>query len=107
MMLEFTILIVLIILNSFSVYRFYFHMIFKDIDDVNKSIRFTLTPDLFSLFRREYLRDRIGEFKLGLFIMLCFITTMIEYGFVYDLIMRIIRWENLMISNLEKMDIRR
>ena len=91
MMLEFTILLVLIIINSFTVYRFYFRMIFKDIDDFNESIRFTLTPNIFSLFRGEYLRDRMGEFKLGLFVMLCFITTIIEYALVYDLILRIIR----------------
>lgn len=90
-MLELIIFFILIIINSFTVYRFYFHMFFKDVDDINESIRFTLTPDLFSLFRGEYLKDRIGEFKLGLFIMLCFITTMIEYAFVYDLIIRIIR----------------
>ena len=90
-MLGLIILLIIIIINSFIVYRFYFHMLFKDVDDFNESIRFTLTPDLFSLFRGEYLRDRIGEFKLGLFIMLCFITTMIEYAFIYDLIMRIIR----------------
>lgn len=90
-MLELIILLIIIIINSFTVYKFYFRMIFKDMDDVNESIRFTLTPNLFSLFRGEYLRDRIGEFKLGLFIMLCFISTMIEYAFVYDLVLRIIR----------------
>ena len=60
MMLELIILLIIIIINSFTVYKFYFHMIFKDIDDINESIKFTLTPDLFL-----YLEENTSETEWG------------------------------------------
>ena len=81
-------IIPLIIVNIFTVYKFIFHMIFRDMDDFNESIRYRLTPDIFSLFRGEYLKDRVGEFKLSFFILLCVVTTVVEYGIVKEILLR-------------------
>ena len=46
-------------------------LVFNDWDDFLESVRFFLTPDMFSLFNREYWDDRWGEMKLGLWIAAC------------------------------------
>lgn len=80
------ILVALIIVNTFTVYKFLFNMIFDDTDDFNESVRYSLTPDMFSLFKGRYWKDRVGEFKLGFFIILCIIATTIEYWIINSII---------------------
>lgn len=84
------VLIVLIIINAFTVYKFIFNMIFSDMDDFEESLRFSLTPDIISLFRGEYWKDQAGEIKLGFFIMLCIIATAMEYWLINGLVQVII-----------------
>ena len=79
-------LAVLIIINIFTVYKVLFNMVFSDRDDFNESVKYSLTPDIISLFRGEYWKDRISEFKLGIFIFLCIIATVIEYWIVNQVI---------------------
>lgn len=84
------ILVTLIIINTFTVYKLLFNMIFMDNDDFNESLRYSLTPDIMSLFRGRYWKDRAGEFKLGFFIVLCIIATTIEYWIINGIIQGII-----------------
>ncbi|WP_353097497.1 hypothetical protein [Tissierella praeacuta] len=84
------IVIALIIINFFTVYKFIFWIIFNDMDDFNESLRYSFTPDIISLFRKEYFKDRYGEFKLSSFIFICSIITVIEYIIVDAIIQRII-----------------
>lgn len=86
----FVIAFLLIIINIFTVYKLLFRILFNDRDDFKESIRFTVTPDIYSLFKGEYIRDRIGELKFGLFVVLCVAITIIEYNIVNELIVRII-----------------
>ncbi len=44
---------------------------FKGWEDFWESVRFFLTPDIFSLFNGEYWDDWWGEMKLGLWIAAC------------------------------------
>lgn len=60
-MLELIILLIIIIINSFTVYRFYFHMLFKDVDDFNQSIRFKFTPDFFLYLEENTLKIEWGN----------------------------------------------
>jgi len=80
--------VALIIINIFTVYKFIFGIIFSSREDFNESVRYSLIPDIISLFRREYWKDRISEFKLGIFIFLCVMATLIEYWIVSA----ILRW---------------
>ncbi|WMM23434.1 hypothetical protein RBU61_10745 [Tissierella sp. MB52-C2] len=84
--METIVIIALIIINSFTIYKFLFNIIFIDKDDFNKSVRYSFTPDIISLFRGEYWKDRGGEIKLGFFIMLCIIVTVFEYSVVIGII---------------------
>jgi hypothetical protein len=77
----------LIIINFFTVYKFLFNAIFRDRDDFNESIRYSFTPNIISLFRGQYWKDRVGEYKLGMFIILCIVATVMEYGII-NLILR-------------------
>lgn len=75
------IIIVLLILNI-PLYKAYFRLIFSDSDDFRNSVKYSFTPDLFSLFRGEYRKDRIAEMKLSFFYFLCFITVVVEFFIV-------------------------
>ncbi|MBU5427050.1 hypothetical protein KQI41_11555 [Tissierella pigra] len=86
--METIVIIALIIINIFTIYKFLFNLIFIDKDDFNKSVGYSLTPDIISLFRGEYWKDRGGEIKLGFFIMLCIIVTVFEYSIVIGIIKR-------------------
>lgn len=89
-MTSFITILLLITINIFTVYKLLFNLIFSDMDDFKESIKFTVTPDIFSLFRGEYVKDRIGEMKFGLFVILCVAITAIEYNVVSELILRIV-----------------
>lgn len=88
--MEIFILIGLIIINIFTVYKFLFNMMFSDMDDFNESLRYSFTPDVFSLFRGEYWKDQVGEFKLGFFIILCIIATAVEYWIINGIVRGIV-----------------
>jgi len=78
----------LIIINIFTMYRFIFGIIFSNREGFYESVRYSLIPDIISLFRGEYWKDWINEFKLGIFIFLCVMATLIEYWIVSA----ILRW---------------
>lgn len=83
--MEIAIIIILLLFNSYTVYKFIFNSIFNDMDDFKKSLRYSLTPDLISLFKGEYLKDQFGELKFGLFIIVCIVATVIEYSIINGL----------------------
>ena len=78
--------IILIIINYLTVYKYLFNIFFIDKKDFDESLRYTLTPDFISFFRGEYWKDRMGEMKLGIFIISCLIVTVIEYQMINKLI---------------------
>lgn len=90
MMRTFIIVLLLIIINIFTVYRLLFNLFFNDKEDLKESMRFMATPDILSLFRGEYMKDRIAETKLGLFVVLCIMITVAEYSIINELILKII-----------------
>ncbi len=72
------IIVPILILLDLYLFSIYFRFIFSNEDDFHNSLKYTLTPDIFSLFRGEYFKDRFAEFKLGVFIFLCIITIALE-----------------------------
>jgi MFS-type transporter involved in bile tolerance (Atg22 family) len=63
---------------DYHIFKGLFRIIFDDAEDFQNSLKYSFTPDLFSLFRGEYFKDRFAEFKLGIFIFLCGLTIAIE-----------------------------
>lgn len=88
--MEAIIVISLVIINSFTVYKFLFNAIFRNRDDFNEAIRYSFTPNIISLFRGEYWKDKVGEFKLGIFTISCILATIMEYWIIIGIIRRII-----------------
>lgn len=86
--MEAIIVVTLIVINFFTVYKFLFNAIFRNRGDFNEAVRYSFTPNIISLFRGEYWKDKVGEFKLGMFIVLCIVATVIEYGIING----ILRW---------------
>ncbi len=71
-------LIVLVIIN-YPIYKLLFNQFFDSSEDFYECLRYYFTPDLFSLFRGEYLKDRFSEMRLGFFILLCGVFVFIEF----------------------------
>ncbi|NLP35034.1 MAG: hypothetical protein GX359_07555 [Clostridiales bacterium] len=84
------IIIALIIINFFTVYKLLFNIIFGSKDEFKNSMRYSLTPDIISLFKGEYWKDQVGEFKLGIFIVLCITVTIVEYKVINGILQWII-----------------
>ncbi len=84
------ILIILLIFNTLTVYKFLFKLIFNDVDDFKESLRYSFTPNIISLFKGEYWKDHVAEFKLGFFILLCVIITAIEFAIVNGILQSVI-----------------
>lgn len=63
---------------DFYLFKLFYNSIFRDDEDFNDSVKYTFTPDLFSLFKGEYFKDWFAEFKLGGFIFLCVATVLVE-----------------------------
>ena len=74
-----------IILGIVNIPSYFFigKIIFKTWEDFGESIRFWLTPDIFSAFNGEYWEDWIGELKLGLWIAFCWGSVFLE-GLLID-----------------------
>ncbi len=80
----------LIIINSLTVYKFLFNIIFLNRNDFNESVKYSLTPDIISLFRGQYWKDQMGELKLQIFFMLCIVITVVEYLVLNSLLQELI-----------------
>lgn len=81
-------LVLILIFVNIPLYKKIFYYIFEDVEDFRESLRFSFTPDMFSLFRREYVRDQVGEFKLGGFFISCIFVVGFEFfilGSIFNL----------------------
>ncbi|NIK79761.1 hypothetical protein FHS15_004928 [Paenibacillus castaneae] len=75
---ELIMIIVLLFLNI-PIYKFLFRIFFEDENDYNESIRHTFTPNIISLFRGEYWRDRTNTARLQFYILICIGIVVLEY----------------------------
>ena len=48
-----------------------FRFFFEDSEDFLECVRYSFTPDMFSLFKGEYWEDKLKSMKLGAFLVLC------------------------------------
>lgn len=79
-------MILIIIVNIFTIYRLLFKLVFRDSDDFNESIKYSMTPDIISFFRGEYVKDSLAELKLAFFAISCILVTVVEYSIINYLI---------------------
>lgn len=75
-----------LLLANIPVYRYIFKLWFTDEDDFNKSVNYSFTPNLLSLFRGKYIEDRMASAKLSFYIFLCVAIVGIEFLIVYGII---------------------
>lgn len=48
-----------------------FRFFFEDSEEFWECVRFSFTPDMFSLFKGEYWEDKLKSMKLGVFLAIC------------------------------------
>lgn len=66
--------IVLLVVNI-PVYKF-----------LQESVRYTFTPNLYSLFKGEYFKDRMAEARLSFFVVCCVLVVMAQYFMIQAVI---------------------
>ena len=62
---------ILLVAANIPAYLFLGWIFFKDWDDFGECIRYSLTPDIVSLFRGEYWDDERATFKLWFWLLAC------------------------------------
>ncbi|ACL74946.1 hypothetical protein [Ruminiclostridium cellulolyticum] len=72
------IIAIVLLVANIPVYKKILRIIFRDQEDVNDSIKYSFTPDLFSFFKGNYWKDKIGEAKITAFIFCCVSVVVIE-----------------------------
>ncbi|WP_242835652.1 hypothetical protein [Ruminiclostridium josui] len=77
-MMESIVAIILLIANI-PVYKKILRCIFRDREDINDAIKYSFTPDLFSLFKGNYWKDKMGEAKISAFVFCCVAVVVIEF----------------------------
>ncbi|MDH6430642.1 hypothetical protein BSK49_19605 [Paenibacillus odorifer] len=80
------VMIILLLFLNIPVYKFLFRVFFVDNDDYNESIRHTFTPNIISLFRGEYWKDRMNTARLQFFILICGGIVVLEYLVLHKII---------------------
>jgi hypothetical protein len=81
--MDWNIIIILILLVvNFPIYRFLHGLIFSSLEDSDESLRYSLTPNIISFFRGEYLEDKIGTMRLSFYLFLCAIPIFLEYKII-------------------------
>lgn len=84
-------LFIIIAAVNIPVYKKIFKLFFDSMDDFNESMRYVFTPDIISLFRREYIKDWNGELKVQFFFLSCIIMVFLEYFILSRLISAIMQ----------------
>lgn len=74
-----------IIWGDMKLFKLFYRGIFTDSDDFKKSLGYAFKPDIISLIKGEYFKDRFAEMKLGFFIFLC-VATIIGEAIVFNAI---------------------
>lgn len=77
--------LVLLIVNI-PVYRYLFRVFFSSREDFREAVEYSLTPDLFSLFRGRYWKDRFSEAKLSFFFGSCVIVLVVEFVILHTIL---------------------
>lgn len=80
------IMVIVLLLLNIPIYKFIFRIFFEDEIDYNESIRHTFTPNIISLFRGEYWKDRINTARLQFYILICVGIVVLEYFILNKLI---------------------
>ncbi|SCZ03340.1 hypothetical protein [Alkaliphilus peptidifermentans] len=80
------IIIVVLILLNIPIFKFLFNGFFPNREDFNEAVRYTFTPDIISLFRGEYWKDRLAQMKLSFFIITCIAVISMEFAIVKSII---------------------
>lgn len=63
---------------NIPLYVFLAWILFKDWDEFVEAVKFYITPDIFSLFRGEFVDDLWAEYKLGFWAAGCFASVFVE-----------------------------
>lgn len=88
--MEVIVVIALLVVNI-PIYKIIFRLVFKDVDDFNESVKYSFTPDIFSLIKRRFWKDQFGELKLSFFIFLVFMLILTEYIFIITIIKSVVQ----------------
>lgn len=81
------ILIMLFVIN-YPVYRLLFRWFFYDEDEFAESVTYSFTPNFISFFRGEYWKDKFSTMKLRVYTIACIAVVVLEL----IIVTKIIEW---------------
>lgn len=79
------ILILLLVIN-YPVYRFLFNWFFYDEDEFEESVRYSFTPNFISFFRGEYWKDKFSTMRLKVYTISCIAVVVLEFVLINKVI---------------------
>lgn len=75
-----TLAIIMAVISAAVIAKYSFRLFFDDSSDFWNCVRFSFTPDLFSLFRGEYFEDIAKSFKLSLYLIVIGLGAYLAYA---------------------------
>jgi hypothetical protein len=72
------IIIPLFVWLDLHLFKLYSNFIFTNKEDFHNSLKYSFTPDILSLFKGKYLKDKLAEFKLSILVFSCILTIILE-----------------------------
>lgn len=72
-------LIPILLAVNYIPYKALFRLFFPTREDFQESVHYSWMPDIVSLFKGEYMRDRAAELRLGAFLFVCLAMLGAEY----------------------------
>jgi len=76
------IIIVLLVIN-YPLYRFLFSLFFYDEDEFEQSVKYSFTPNFISFFRGEYWKDKFSTMRLQAYSITCILLVVIEFAIIH------------------------
>ncbi|GAA4849107.1 hypothetical protein GCM10023310_29310 [Paenibacillus vulneris] len=76
------IIIVLLVIN-YPLYRFLFSLFFYDEDEFEQSVKYSFTPNFISFFRGEYWKDKFSTMRLQAYSTTCILLVVIEFAIIH------------------------
>ncbi|HKL76427.1 MAG TPA: hypothetical protein VJ881_10215 [Halanaerobiales bacterium] len=83
--MKFILILILLFLNI-PLFKLIYRKIFIDKDDLKESVKYSVIPDIYSLFKGNFFKDIFGEFKLKVFLITCIIIIGLEFVIIKNIL---------------------
>ena len=83
--MKFILFFILVFLNI-PLFKFIYRNVFMDKNDLKESVKYSFTPDIYSLFKGKFFKDVFGELKLKIFLISCIFIVILEFVLIKNIL---------------------